>query len=357
MNQEKRKAFIVNFLYFGILAMLIYLVIKYALPMVMPFAVGFVIAYFLHRPSVFLARTLHINVRIVSVLIVLVFFCTVGLLITLASIRAFSMSKSLVMMIPVFYQTYVEPVVRDLFTVIEEWTKTLAPSLESTLNSLFNQAILSLGESVSGLSVSAMRWVSGAASSLPSVLIKHLLLIISTFFIALDYDKLTGFCLRQLSGKSGAMFMQIKEYIIGTLFVCIRSYAIIMSITFVELSIGFTIIGLEYALPIAFGIAIFDILPVLGTGGIMLPWAVITAIRGDIPLALSLLAVYVVVTIIRNIIEPKIVGAQLGLHPVVTLVSMFVGTQLFGVLGLFGFPICLSLLRHLNDTGAVKIFK
>ena len=151
--------------------------------------------------------------------------------------------------------------------------------------------------------------------------------------------------------------MQIKEYIIGTLFVCIRSYAIIMSITFVELSIGFTIIGLEYALPIAFGIAIFDILPVLGTGGIMLPWAVITAIRGDIPLALSLLAVYVVVTIIRNIIEPKIVGAQLGLHPVVTLVSMFVGTQLFGVLGLFGFPICLSLLRHLNDTGAVKIFK
>ena len=138
--------------------------------------------------------------------------------------------------------------------------------------------------------------------------------------------------------------MQIKEYIIGTLFVCIRSYAIIMSITFVELSIGFTIIGLEYALPIAFGIAIFDILPFWETGGIMLPWAVITAIRGDIPLALSLLAVYVVVTIIRNIIEPKIVGAQLGLHPVVTLVSMFVGTQLFGVLGLFdfrsAFPFC-----------------
>ena len=100
-----------------------------------------------------------------------------------------------------------------------------------------------------------------------------------------------------------------------------------------------------------------EALSILRTGGIMLPWAVITAIRGDIPLALSLLAVYVVVTIIRNIIEPKIVGAQLGLHPVVTLVSMFVGTQLFGVLGLFGFPICLSLLRHLNDTGAVKIFK
>ena len=128
---------------------------------------------------------------------------------------------------------------------------------------------------------------------------------------------------------------------------------IIMSITFVELSIGFTIIGLDYAFIIAFCIAIFDILPVLGTGGIMLPWAVITAIRGDIPLALSLLAIYVVVTVIRNIIEPKIVGAQLGLHPVVTLVSMFVGTQLFGVLD-FLIPICLSLLRHLNETGSYQ---
>ena len=357
MNQEKRKAFIVNFLYFGILAMLAYFIIKYALPMVMPFALGFIIAYFLQRPSIFVAKTLRINRKIVSVFMVLLFFSTIGLLITLASIRAFSVSKNLVMSIPMFYQTYVEPVVRDLFKVIEDWTKTLAPSLESTLNNVFNQAILSLGESVSGLSVSAMRWVSGAASSLPSFLIKQLLLIISTFFISLDYDELTGFCLRQMSGKSGQMFIQIKEYIIGTLFVCIRSYATIMSITFVELSIGFTIIGLDYAFIIAFCIAIFDILPVLGTGGIMLPWAVITAIRGDIPLALSLLAIDVVVTVIRNIIEPKIVGAQLGLHPVVTLVSMFVGTQLFGVLGLFGFPICLSLLRHLNETGAIKIFK
>ena len=145
---------------------------------------GFIIAYMLRRPSLFLSRKLHINIRIVSVLMVLLFFSTIGLLITLAGIRTFSLSKNLVLAIPTIYRSLVEPVVRDLFTVIEEWTKTLAPSLESTLNSLFNQAIMSLGEAVSGLSVSAMRWVSGAASSLPSFLIKQLLLIISTFFIA-----------------------------------------------------------------------------------------------------------------------------------------------------------------------------
>ena len=91
--------------------------------------------------------------------------------------------------------------------------------------------------------------------------------------------------------------MEIQPYVAGTLFVCIRSYALIMTITFVELSIGLTLIGV------------------------------------------------------------KIVGSQIGLHPVVTLSSMFVGAQLFGVLGLFGFPIGLSLLRHLNDNGTLRVYK
>ena len=173
----------------------------------------------------------------------------------------------------------------------------------------------------------------------------------------MDYDRITGFFIRQMSEKAQEVFWEIKTYVTGTLFVCIRSYALIMSITFVELSIGLTVVGIENAVVIALLIAVFDILPVLGTGGIMIPWAAITAIQGEFKLALALFAVYIVVTIIRNIIEPKIVGSQLGLHPVATLASLFLGAQLFGVVGLFGFPIGLSLLRYLNEQGTIKIFK
>ena len=95
----------------------------------------------------------------------------------------------------------------------------------------------------------------------------------------------------------------------------------------------------------------------MGDGGIMIPWVVLEAIQGNYPLALGLLAVYLVVTVIRNIIEPKIVGSQVGLHPLVTLMSMFIGAQLFGVLGLFGLPITLSLLKNLNDQGVIHILK
>ena len=295
--------------------------------------------------------------RLTALILVLLFYSTIGLLIVLGSIRAFSYFKDLVTNLPALYAQYIEPVLAKMFLTMEGWTQNLDPYLETTLKELFSQTLSSLGDLVSSLSMSAMTMVSGAASSLPSFFIKLLLMIISTFFIALDYDQLTGFCMRQLTGRKRELVLQIKEYVIGTLFMCIRSYAIIMSLTFVELSIGLTVIGINYSVLIAFMISIFDILPVLGTGGIMLPWVVITAFYGDIPLALGLLVVYLAVTVIRNILEPKIVGSQIGLHPVLTLVSMFVGLQLFGVLGLFGFPIGLSLLRHLNETGAVRIFK
>lgn len=144
---------------------------------------------------------------------------------------------------------------------------------------------------------------------------------------------------------------------VNTVFVVIRAYLVIMFITFIELSIGFTILGLAHAILIGFLIAIFDILPVLGTGGIMIPWAIMTLFQRNFRMGFGLLIIYIFVTIIRNIVEPKIVGRQLGIHPVITLMSMFVGANLLGIIGLFGFPITISLLKHLNDTGVIKIFK
>ena len=214
-----------------------------------------------------------------------------------------------------------------------------------------------MGQMVSSISVRTMALASDIVSSLPGTIINLVLLIISTFFIAIDYEKLTGFCMRQLNEKARTIFIQVKEYVVGTLWVCIRSYMIIMFITFVELSIGLKILGIDYAVLIALCISFFDILPVLGTGGIMLPWAAITLFQGNFTLALGLFLVYLIITVIRNIIEPKLVGSQLGLHPVVTLASMFAGVQFLGIVGLFGFPILLSLIRYLDRHGVTKVFK
>ncbi|XBX08559.1 AI-2E family transporter [Enterocloster clostridioformis] len=277
MKTEARKIFIINCMYFTILLLAAFVLLKYGLPMVAPFVTAFVIAYLLRRPICFASGRLRMNRRVMAILMVLLFYSVAGL--------------------PSVYANYVEPVFTGIFSGIEQSLLRMDPSLLGTLEELEGHFVQSAGQMVSGISMEVMGWLSGFASSLPGMFINLLLMVITTFFIEADYELLTGFCLRQLGERPKEVFMEIQSYVAGTLFVCIRSYALIMTITFVELSIGLTLIGV------------------------------------------------------------KIVGSQIVLHPVVTLVSMFVGAQLLGVLGLFGFPIGLSLLRYLNETGAIRLFK
>lgn len=357
MKTEKRRAFIIHFAYFSILFLMAFTVLKYGLSMLSPFVAAFLIAWVLKGPIGFVSGKLRLNWKPAAILVVLLFYSTIGFLIFLLGVKALSAAKELTANLPGIYAYYVEPALISLFDSFEQSIFRVDNTLLATFMELETQFVQSAGQMVSGLSMDAMGHISGIASSLPGLFIEILLMIISTFFIALDYHRLTGFCLMQLDGKAKDVFFQIKEYVVGTLLVCIRSYALIMTITFVELAVGLSVIGVKNSVLIAFLIALFDILPVLGTGGIMIPWTILTALQGDYPLALGLLLVYLFVTVVRNILEPKIVGSQIGVHPVVTLAGMFVGAQLFGVLGLFGFPIGISLLRHLNEKGAIKLFK
>ena len=122
-----------------------------------------------------------------------------------------------------------------------------------------------------------------------------------------------------------------------------------MLLTFTELSILFSLFGIQNPVVKAAAIAVLDIMPILGTGGIMIPWAVTSLVLGYTGLGLKLFLIYGIVTVVRNYVEPKIVGTQLGLHPIITLVSMFVGLRLFGFWGLFGLPVGISYLWKLKN--------
>jgi predicted PurR-regulated permease PerM len=142
-----------------------------------------------------------------------------------------------------------------------------------------------------------------------------------------------------------------------TLWSYIRSYAIILTITFGEIFLGLSIIGINNAAGIAVAIAIFDILPVVGSGLVLLPWTIITLISGNLVQGIGLGVLYVVVIVVRQIMEPKIVGDRVGLHPLVTLLSMVLGTYLFGGIGLLGLPITVALLHALNKQGAIHLYR
>ena len=357
MENDKQKKFINNMIFAGLIALIIYILLEHVLRLVLPFLMAFIFAYVLRRPALFVSKTTRLPYKPIALLLVLLFYCAIGVSISLIGIKLISLIADFASGLPPLYKEQIVPALKSFFDEIEQGVSRMDPTLKPVVSDLSTQFIHSIGELISNMSVKIVALISGYASSLPLLFIKTVIMIISTFFIAIDYDMLTGFIARQVSDRYQTLMREIKNYVVGTLFVCIRAYALIMSITFVELSIGFKIIGITKPFLTGFLIALFDILPVLGTVGIMVPWAAFTAIQNNYTLAISLILLYLVVTVIRNIIEPKILGSQIGLHPVVTLLSLFVGAQLFGVIGLFGFPITLSLLRHLNETGVIKLFK
>ena len=119
----------------------------------------------------------------------------------------------------------------------------------------------------------------------------------------------------------------------------IKSYLLIMLLTFSILLLGLTLLRIRYALLMAFVIAILDILPVIGLGAVLIPWALWSFASSNSALGIGLIILYGVAVIIRQIAEPKIVGKNLGLNPLLTIILMYIGFSLFGVIGLVLVPI------------------
>lgn len=151
--------------------------------------------------------------------------------------------------------------------------------------------------------------------------------------------------------------------LIGSLGSFLKAEAILVLISFIEVLVGlylFKIFGLniQYPLLMALLIGFVDAIPILGSGTVMIPWAVIKAINGDIALAIGLVVLWVVITIVRQLIEPKIVSKQLGIHPIFTLIAMYTGLKLIGVFGLIVGPIILIIFKNIFGTFIDKgVFK
>jgi len=138
----------------------------------------------------------------------------------------------------------------------------------------------------------------------------------------------------------------------------LKAQGTLITITFCELLIGFSLLNIRYALILAIAIAIIDALPILGTGTVLIPWAVVLVVMGDYKFAACIFGMYLFILIVRQLIEPKIVGTQIGIYPLLTLIAMYTGTQFVGVWGLILGPIVLIILKNIfgsiYQSGAIK---
>lgn len=357
MGVEKKREFIINTLYLLIVATIIYIAIKYGLGWFLPFVIGFGIAFILKPLINSISKKFGLNRKVVAGITVLIFYTTVGALITVLIVKLFVELKDVFIKLPNLYTTTIEPVILQLSSGFEDILIKLDPILMQAIRDMISSLTESLGSIISSISSGVVVFISSTVTTVPTFFIIVIFSIIASFFFAMDYTNITTFITRQFSERASSIIFDVKDYIVGTLFKFIKAYSIIISVTFIELAIGLSILRVESAITIALLIACVDVLPVLGTGGIVIPWIIIELIRGDIGLAVGLTIIYVVITIVRNVLEPKVVGQQIGLHPIVMLMCMFIGVKIFGFLGLFVLPIIVIILKNLNDSGKIHIFK
>ena len=340
MNIEKKRDFLINFSYWSLVAAGVYLALEYLLPVSVPILSGCLVAWLVIR----LSDWIHCRHKLLRITLTLLVYGIIGLLVTLAAAKSVSGITSIIQWLPKLYENKLLPFATLVYDWFAQHIRMLDPALLSAMDMLLDSILSGLKNLISYLSGMAVNLVSGLATGIPKLILSLLTMIFTTVFVVGDYERIAAFTENNTPGKVKQVFGSIRLYLTDTLFVVIRSYALIMLLTFGELSILFSLFGIEHAVLKAAVIAMLDILPILGTGGIMIPWAVTSLSLGYTKLGLELFAIYGIVTIVRNYVEPKIVGAQLGLHPIITLVSMFIGLRLFGFWGLFGLPVGISFL-------------
>ena len=127
----------------------------------------------------------------------------------------------------------------------------------------------------------------------------------------------------------------------------IKAYGILLAMTFALLLVGFWTLRVEYAFLLAFLIALADLLPVIGVGTVLIPWGIVMLLQKQFYLGFGLLILYLVISLVRQVAEPKVLGKSLGLHPLLTLFATYVGFTLFGLLGMILAPVAALLAKRL----------
>ena len=348
MSTEKKIQFIVNTIFYGAIVCIVLIACSYLIPILFPFIISFVFASILVVPARILAGKNSKIRRVCAIAVGVVFFAALFWGVAVLGVALVDWFMGFLKFVPRLYQEEILPMLNYIYMEITERMTFVDPELTEKINEVFQNFIGNIGNYISSFSMNAIKVISGGIAGIPGLIIKLILMVISCFFFLLDYDKIMAFFAGLVPKGKEKAFETIQWYVKNTLLVYIRSYTLLFLMTYVELTIGFQILGIPYAPIIALIIAVFDILPVLGTGGILLPWTVVLLVMKNYPMGIGMFVLYLIITIIRNTMEPKLVGKQIGLHPLATMISLYVGLKIIGFWGMLIFPTTLAVISSMK---------
>ncbi len=355
---HSKKDFLINVLYIGVAALLVYLFFKFLFSPLSPFLTAFLIVS-LSRSIIDKLTFKGLSKKAASIIFTLMFVFLFSLIIYGITLGLYKELDKLLKSISSSDLDSFKGAISDFFSNNLSFIKD--NNLLTSLGDIFGFISTDINAVLENISDTFLPALSSFfmkfVSFFPAAVMFISIVFISVFYIGCDYDKILEFFSLQLSQKALDSLLEAKETFFSTAKELFRAYFVLTFITFLQLLTGFLIIGIDYAIILAVLICFVDLLPILGTGTVLVPWSVICFILGKTPTAAGLLVLYLFITIFRQIAEPKIVGANIGLSPLLSLISIFVGLRLAGIGGLIIFPIILMTIIRLNEKGLICLYK
>jgi sporulation integral membrane protein YtvI len=192
------------------------------------------------------------------------------------------------------------------------------------------------------------------AMGLPSVLVAVVIFVMATYLLASDYPYLRSRAVQNMDEGVLRFLQQVKVTALGAFGGYLKAELLLSCGVFVILLVGFSFTGQPYGLLLALLLAVMDFIPIVGAGTVMVPWAVMSLFTQDYPSAISLMVIWGIIVVFRRVMEPKFVGDQTGLSPILSLVGIYVGMKTAGVLGMILGPILLLVCLNLAGMGMFR---
>ncbi len=218
----------------------------------------------------------------------------------------------------------------------------LPAEIEKTVYEAFSGIVTTILASLGGA-------LTSVAGSIPRILVFIVITVIAAVYFALDLEKINSAVKRILPTSVFAFLVRVKNGALTIGVKYLRSYFLIMLLTFAVMFTGLLILRVEYAFLFAIIIAILDLLPIIGVGTALVPASVFCFLSGNRGLGIGLIILFLVNETVRQFAEPRILGRHLGIHPLATLASIYIGYSFFGVAGIFLLPLLVVLFGIYKD--------
>lgn len=358
MNYLER---ILRFLFVFIIIVMGYFVLKYSLIYLYPFIIAILCSIILHPFVSVLEDKLRFPRALATLVILLGFLCIGTFFIAIIVNELIHGTTFLATKIPAHFQDFATlceelfySKILPLYDKLAALINSLDSSQQQAINDNLEKVINQFTASGTMMIKSFLLKIPETLSILPSSLTIFTVTLFATFLVTKDWYQLKKISGTTLPFLKTTIVKDVFEHIKASMIGLLRAQAVLVLLTALSIYIGLMILDVKYALTIAILAALLDLLPYIGTGVIFIPWIGYSFLTGNYSMTIQLSVLYMLIIIVRQIVEPKLLSASIGLNPLATLLTMFVGLNLWGVLGLLISPYLLIIWNSCHQAGVFK---